>query len=185
MAGVDRLVPPESLSSSRNAPPPEPPAPALIPTRYRQPIGRDLAHPIGAAQLSAEFAGVPQFEALSVSFSGVPSLWNDTRPAGPEQVEKDPQPILSAWFTHRRPGVSGSAKMLGEDHYGERWGLTVYPVPSGLKATVRAALDATGLAVVREWLVAQRSETWRGALRHEIEVLYDFDARVMSWRETA
>ncbi len=173
----------DSLSSSGKTPPPEPPAPALIPTRYRQPIGRDLSHPIGAAQLSAALAGVPQFDALSVSFSGVPSLWNDTRPAGPEQVEKDPQPILSAWFTHRRPGVSSNANQLGGE-FGERWGLTVYPVPSGLKATVRAALDAEGLTVVQEWLTAPRTDTWRVALRHEIEVLYDFDARVMSWRET-
>jgi hypothetical protein len=161
-------------------PPPEPPAPALIPTRYRQPIARDLSHPIGADQLSAELLGVPQFEALSVSFSGVPTLWSDTRPATPEQGEKAPQPILSAWFTHRRPGISGQSESR---EFGERWGLTVYPVPSGLKATVRAGLDAEGLAVVREWLAAPRTETWRGAARHEIEVWYDFEARVMSWRE--
>jgi hypothetical protein len=163
-------------------PPPEPPAPALIPTRYRQPISRDLSHPIGAEQLSAELAGVPKFDALSVSFSGVPTLWNDTRPATPEQVEKAPQPILSAWFTHRRPGVSGNASQSGD--FGERWGLTVYPVPSGLKATVRAALETSGLDVVREWLSSPRSEPWREALRHELEVLYDFETRLMNWRET-
>ncbi len=162
-------------------PPPEAPAPALIPTRYRQPITRDLSHPIGAEQLSAVLAGIPQFEALSVSFSGVPTLWNDTRASSPEQVEKAPQPVLSAWFTHRRPGASGPSKG-GE--FGVRWGLTVYPVPSGLKATVRAALDEEGLSVVREWLAAPRNETWHEALRHEIEVLYDFETGVMNWRET-
>ncbi len=160
--------------------PPEPPAPALIPTRYRQPIARDLSHPIGAEQLSAELAGVPQFAALSVSFSGVPQLWADTRPAKSALSESDPQPVLSAWFTNRR--ISGSPSQESGE-FGERWGLTVYPVPSGLKATVRAALDATGLEVVREWLAAPRTDTWREELRHEIEVLYDFDARVMSWRE--
>jgi len=162
--------------------PPEPPAPALIPTRYRQPIARDLSHPIGAEQLSAELAGVPQFAALSVSFSGVPHLFADTRPARSGEVEREPQPVLSAWFTNRRLGVSGSPSQANSE-FGERWGLTVYPVPSGLKATVRAALGAEGLAFVREWLAAPRTETWRGELRHEIEVLYDFDARVMSWRE--
>ena len=165
--------------------PPEPPAPARIPTRYRQPIARDLSHPIGAEQLSAELAGVPQFAALSVSFSGVPHLFVDTRPTRSGEVEREPQPVLSAWFTNRRLGVSGSqVHPIEAESFGERWGLTVYPVPSGLKATVRAALGAEGLAVVREWLAAPRTETWRGELRHEIEVLYDFDARVMSWRET-
>lgn len=164
--------------------PPEPPAPALIPTRYRQPIARDLSHPIGAEQLSAELAGVPQFEALSVSFSGVPNLFVDTRPARSAEVEREPQPVLSAWFTNRRLGVSGSlVHPVEAESFGERWGLTVYPVPSGLKATVRAALGAEGLAVVREWLAETRTETWREALRHEIEVLYDFETRVMSWRE--
>lgn len=153
-------------------PPPEPKAPALIPIRYRQPIARDLAHPIGTEQLSAALAGVPQFEALTVSFSGLPST--------PEQVENGPQPILSAWFTHRRPGAS-SPSQGGE--YGVRWGLTVYPVPSGLKATVRAELDMTGLGWVRNWLAAPRTEGWREAVRHEIEVLYDFETRLMSWRE--
>lgn len=172
----------ENLSSSGLTPPPDHPVPALIPTRYRQPIARDLSHPIGAEQLSAEFAGVPQFEALSVSFSGVPTLWNDTRPTSSAQVEASPQPILSAWFTHRHPDVSGGRSQSGE--FGERWGLTVYPVPSGLKATVRAALGATGLGLVRAWLARPRTETWREALRHEIEVLYDFETRVMSWRET-
>lgn len=165
--------------------PPEPQAPPLIPTRYRQPIARDLSHPIGAEQLSAELAGVPQFEALSVSFSGVPSLWNDTRPAKTGLADREPQPVLSAWFTNQSVGRSGSLRdPLLAKSFGERWGLTVYPVPSGLKATVRAALGAEGLAVVREWLAAQRTETWRGERRHEIEVFYDFDARVMSWRET-
>jgi hypothetical protein len=164
--------------------PPEPPAPAQIPTRYRQPIAKDLSHPIGATQLSAALAGVPQFDALSVSFSGVPHLFADTRPGRSDEVEREPQPVLSAWFTNRRLGVSGSqVHPLEAESFGERWGLTVYPVPSGLKATVRAALGAEGLAVVREWLAAPRTETWRGAIRHEIEVLYDFDARLMSWRE--
>lgn len=161
-------------------PPPEPPAPALIPIRYRQPIARDLAHPIGAEVLSAALAGVPQFEALTVSFSGVPTLWNDTRFGTPDQVEKAPQPVLSAWFTNR---VSANPNPQSGE-FGERWGLTVYPVPSGLKATVRAELETTGLAAVREWLAAPRTETWREALRHEFEVLYDFEARVLSWRET-
>ncbi len=164
--------------------PPEPQAPALIPIRYRQPISRDLSHPIGAEQLSAELLGVPQFEALSVSFSGVPNLFADTRPARSGEFEREPQPVLSAWFTHRRPAASGGANQQGGE-FGERWGLTVYPVPSGLKATVRAALGETGLAIVREWLAEPRSETWREALRHEIEVLYDFEARAMSWRERA
>ena len=162
-------------------PPPEASAPPLIPIRYRQPISRDFSHPIGAEQLSAALAGIPQFDALTVSFSGVPTLWNDTRHTTLEQVEKAPQPVLSAWFTNRRPGPSGPSQG-GE--FGERWGLTVYPVPSGLKATVRAALDETGMAVVREWLATPRSDTWREALRHEIEVLYDFETREISWRET-
>ncbi len=157
------------------------PAPPLIPTRYRQPIARDLSHPIGAEQLSEALAGVPQFDALSVSFSGVPNLWADTRPAKLGEVERDPQPILSAWFTNRHPGVSSSPNLQSAE-FGERWGLTVYPVPSGLKATVRAALGASGIPELREWLAAPRTETWRGALRHEIEVLYDFETGVMSWR---
>ncbi|MEP7009056.1 MAG: hypothetical protein ABJC13_01910 [Acidobacteriota bacterium] len=157
------------------------PAPPLIPIRYRQPIARDLSHPIGAEQLSEALAGVSQFEALTVSFSGVPNLWADTRPDKSGVSEIDPQPVLSAWFTNRRPGVSGSPNLQSAE-FGERWGLTVYPVPSGLKATVRAALGANGIPAVREWLAEPRTETWRGALRHEIEVLYDFETRVMSWR---
>jgi hypothetical protein len=157
------------------------PAPPLIPTRYRQPISRDLSNPIGAELLSEALAGVPQFAALSVSFSGVPNLWADTRPAKLGEVERDPQPVLSAWFTNRRPGVSGNPNLQSPE-LGERWGLTVYPVPSGLKATVRAALGANGILLVREWLAEPRTETWRSALRHEIEVLYDFETRVMSWR---
>ena len=157
------------------------PAPPLIQTRYRQPIARDLSHPIGAEQLSEALAGVPQFDELSVSFSGVPNLWADTRPAKLGEFERDPQPVLSAWFTNRRPGVSGSSNLQSAE-IGERWGLTVYPVPSGLKATVRAALGAHGIPVVREWLAEPRTETWREALRHEIELLYDFETSVMSWR---
>ena len=165
--------------------PPEPKAPALIPTRFRQPIARELSHPIGAEQLSAALAGVPQFEALSVSFYGIPHLFADTRPARSREAEREPQRVLAAWFTNRRLGISGSqVHPLEAESFGERWGLTVYPVPRGLKATVRAALGAEGLAVVREWLAAPRTETWRGALRHEIELWYDFDARAMSWRET-
>ncbi len=159
----------------------EPSAPTLIPTRFREPIWRDLSYPIGSTQLSAELAGVPQFSMLSVAFSGVPYQWRDKGYL--HQLAHQPRPVLEALYSNKRVGFRTSNDDVARGAFGEKWDLTVYAVPSSLKATIRAALGAEGLATVRDWLAKPRSETWRGDRRHQLEILYDFDARVMSCQE--
>ena len=41
-----------------------------------------------------------------------------------------------------------------------KWGLTIYSVPSELKATVRRVLEEDGFAHIQEWLTQPHPPSW-------------------------
>ena len=67
----------------------------MIPTRYKSKLPGDLSYPLGAQAVSEALAGVPQFDALTLTFHGsilrppelLVQLWKS-------QLTPDDRPVL-------------------------------------------------------------------------------------------
>ena len=144
--------------------------PALIPTRYRDRILRGLSYPIGSEKLSLLLESVPQFTELTLSFWGYSTdLRSEFRSKLKTQgIIK----IIEFIYSPCNPHFSASNSQIESGFYDEKWGITVYPVPSQQKHDVASQICGDGIASAIEWLMTDRSSTWRNE-GHRCALSYD------------
>jgi hypothetical protein len=122
----------------------------VFPTKFKGRIPSRRSYPVGAELISAELSGVPQAEALQISF-------RDKY----ETLENRDEP-----YTIFRVSYSG------ERDYDAGWSIQVRPVPRGTKHAVKQMLTAEMFPRIRDWLSRHASLHSRHGF-HSIEVIFD------------
>lgn len=115
-------------------------------------LPRGWAYPLGAEAISLPLEGVSHFSELSLYFRRPPKSTAEQTSSAALQL------VLEASFYRHRLGLSESNEC--PDIYGPTWGITVRPVRRDQNVTVRGLLLSEGIPAVREWLNAERAETW-------------------------
>lgn len=141
-----------------------------IPTKYRSKLSKDLSYPLGAEIISEAFAGVPQFESLSLSFSPYGSIFS----SGVEKTRRhiEPYKIFEVEMHHHLKGLTSPNRFIEEGFYDENWEIHVYPVPAELKSAAKRLLLDKGLPQAKQWCEKPRTETWKTG-RKCFQVLFD------------
>lgn len=109
---------------------------ALISTVSKATLPKGFSYPIGAEQISAALADVPQFTGLQLAFRWRDEFWSSRYSKKIQQ--------------------RGAIKLI-EAHYGEpfrEWSLSLNALPSEHKASARQQLLAIGLPGLRNRLMA-------------------------------
>ncbi len=131
-----------------------------LPTRHRKRLPRSLSYPLGAKAISEALAPVPQFGLLSITFT-----WHDE---GGIRLQAQSTKTLHVEY-HR----NDYSKLYSAPRFRETtWKLAVHAVRAEDSAKVRSLLLGEGLAAVRAWLCAARTDTWL-ARSGWFTVLYD------------
>lgn len=131
----------------------------MIPTRLKAKLPRHLSYPVGAGSISEALAGVPHFEALSITF------WNEAVwPASKFQrllAERLPYKVMTAlYMPTRKPGIIGSNHMVQSGWYDEKWELSVYPVLAEFRSRANRLLQEKGLPAIVAWLQSSNRAGW-------------------------
>lgn len=131
----------------------------MIPTRHKAKLPRHLSYPVGAGSISEALAGVPHFEALSVTF------WDEAAwPASEFRrllAGRLPYKVMAAEYQPaRKAGISGSDHMVQLGWYEEKWELKVYPVLVELRPLANRLLRGEGLPAIVKWLKTSDRSGW-------------------------
>lgn len=131
----------------------------MILTRLKAKLPRHLSYPVGAEAISEALADEPHVASLSVTFWDQ-AVW----PASEFRRllnERLPYRIMIVEFRPERgPGLIGSAAMIEDGWYDERWELRVYPVLAEFRSTANRLLREQGLPAVSRWLRSSRRAGW-------------------------
>lgn len=111
---------------------------ALFPTARKCKLPRGLSYPVGTEILSRAFARVPQSEELVLDFL-----------CG---IRRESTTMYCMCVEYNPNGIGFTLQ--------NKWGLTIYSVPSELKATVRRVLEEDGFAHIQEWLTQPHPPSW-------------------------
>ncbi len=111
----------------------------LIPTGWREQLGKGTSYPIGAEAVSRALAGLWHFERASLSLNGF-DRWSPGR--------DEPIHVLGVYFYE-----PARAWRLARDGEAASWHVDVYAVPQALRHVVRVALLESGLPFLRRWLL--------------------------------
>ena len=132
----------------------------VIPTALKAKLPKVHSFPIGAQAISNALEGVPQFDNLQLWFSrhSRSDLVLAVRYAVPENTLSTPR-FLSA-TRHSLP----------------RWDIYVYAVSRELKSEISEHIQGAGLQAIRNWLTAERTETWL-QVPQRFELHYDSNLR--------
>jgi hypothetical protein len=108
----------------------------IIPTRYKSKVASRLSWPVGAKELTGQFANVPQLKELHLSF-GLRYREN--------QQGKLPIVFNVIEIRHRL-----TSKILDND---TEWEIHIHPVPRDMRARIREAFASHGFKKIVEWLI--------------------------------
>ena len=106
----------------------------VIPTKYKSSISSRLSWPLEAAELTKQFAGVPQLKELRLSFSPR---------HGENQQTKLSEVFNIIEIQYRTP-------LLEND---TNWEIRINPVPRNVRAKIREAFVSHGFKNIVEWLI--------------------------------
>jgi hypothetical protein len=148
----------------------------IVPTRYKAKLPGDLSFPLGAQAVSEALAGVPQFDTLTLAFSGPPRAFRDTLKAA------KPYTVLWVSFTRMTISLSSPRSFIEEGLIGRKWEVDVYPVLRQHRHAVRTALLEHALPRARRWLADPRAASWQFGHRH-VEFLFNPDDGSVSLKE--
>jgi hypothetical protein len=105
----------------------------IIPTRYKSKVASRLSWPMGAAELTKQFATVPQLKEIQLSFG--PRY-------GENQQGKLPLAFKVIEIRHHLPVLENDTN----------WEIHILPVPRDMRAIIREAFASHGFKNVAEWL---------------------------------
>jgi hypothetical protein len=106
----------------------------VIPTKYKSSISSRLSWPLGAAELTKQFAGVPQLRELRLSFSPR---------HGENQQAKLPAVFNIIEIRHHIPVLENDTS----------WVINNHAVPRNARAKIREAFVTQGFKNIVEWLI--------------------------------
>lgn len=154
---------------------------AMIPTRYRARLARDLSYPVKAGEIGEALSDAPHVERLSLSFASAP----DGSATRFRRVLAEGSPctiVRAAYHPASKPGLGSADFLIEAGWYDERWELTVYPVLRGRRHVANRLMLERGLPAVRGWLERGR-EASQGILVVGIELVFDPAAEALDVRE--
>lgn len=146
--------------------------PALITTRHKGDLARGTSYPAGSQAFSSAFREAPQFSLLTIGFYG---------PVAPSNLTGDGyRKLIEASYSQHPPTISSD----DEDRLGfraARWQLSVYPILSEHRKTVRTYLDSHGLPAIGQWF----HDTWRFQDRDgRASIVIEFDPSLIEFKIT-
>lgn len=124
---------------------------AVIPTKVKNKLPKQLAYPVGAQEISMDLASVPQVDELELWFL-------DNRYS--KSIVENKRLAIAALYRKDNLGMSASRMADELGLYGPSWSIEVSAVPSSLSSSVSMALHDHGFKRIRDWFTQPRTELW-------------------------
>ena len=141
----------------------------MLKTVRKDKVPKDHAYPVLNKNISEAFAGIPQYDSLSLCFVYRDVFWASEY--NRKLKEQGSVLVFEVAYRKRNPVHSSSNSMIESGWYDESWKVTVVALPKEYVRTARPGLVANALPKARQWLIYHQDLNGIGT--HTIKFTYD------------